>query len=318
MSKTGSSRWLGLALAAVLAFAPALAEAAARSSGGGGFGSRGARTQQAAPPTQTAPAAAPVQRTQTPATAQRPGAPAAAPAAQGSWFQRNPFMAGMMGGLLGAGLIGMMMGGGLFEGLGSLAGMLGLLLQVALIGGIVFLVMRLLRRRQPAMQHQAAYAGLPQVGGTPGYHMRAGGGGVGASVNRDEIGIGPDDYQAFEQLLGRIQMAWSVNDQRALAQLTTPEMLSYFAEELDRMAAAGLVNHQEDGKLLQGDLSEAWSEGARQYATVAMRWTARDWVEDRSGRVVEGNRDMAQERTEVWTFVRVQGQAWVLSAVQPV
>jgi predicted lipid-binding transport protein (Tim44 family) len=148
--------------------------------------------------------------------------------------------------------------------------------------------------------------------------MRAGGGGVGATANRDEIGIGPDDYQAFEQLLGHIQMAWSVNDQRALARLTTPEMLGYFTEELDRMAAAGLVNHQEDGKLLQGDLAEAWSEGARQYATVAMRWTARDWVEDRSGRVVEGNRDMAQERTEVWTFVRVQGQAWVLSAVQPV
>ena len=66
-------------------------------------------------------------------TQQGPRAAAATPA--GSRFGSG-FGGMLMGGLLGAGLFGLLSGSGLFGGLSGLAGMLGLMLQIALIGGI--------------------------------------------------------------------------------------------------------------------------------------------------------------------------------------
>jgi predicted lipid-binding transport protein (Tim44 family) len=103
----------------------------------------------------------------------------------------------------------------------------------------------------------------------------------------------------------------------------TPEMVSYFAEDLAANASRGVVNRISDVKLLQGDLAEAWREDGSDYATVAMRFALRDaLVERATGRVVSGN-DL-EEATEVWTFRRdqrgasTQGwrQGWQLSAIQ--
>jgi predicted lipid-binding transport protein (Tim44 family) len=47
-----------------------------------------------------------------------------------------------------------------------------------------------------------------------------------------------------------------------------------------------------------------------------MRYSLNDETVDRaSGRVIEGGTD---EATEVWTFMRTRGGAWLLSAVQQV
>ena len=72
-------------------------------------------------------------------------------------MSRNPFLSGLMGGMLGAGLIGMMFGGGFGAGLGGMAGMLGFLLQIALIGGLAYLAVRLWKARSGAPQ--PAHAG---------------------------------------------------------------------------------------------------------------------------------------------------------------
>ena len=69
--------------------------------------------------------------------------------------------------------------------------------------------------------------------------------------------------------------------------------------------------------LLQGDLSEAWHEHDSDYATVAMRFSFINvMVERNSGRVVEGNPQTVQQAVEIWTFRRVPGGRWILSAVQ--
>jgi predicted lipid-binding transport protein (Tim44 family) len=99
----------------------------ARVGGGSNTGSRGSRTDQAPAPTQTAPAAKPVERSATPT--QQAQAPRRGDArASRRLLPRHPFMSGLMGGMLGAGLIGMLFGGG-FGGFGGQAGMLGLLIQ---------------------------------------------------------------------------------------------------------------------------------------------------------------------------------------------
>src|SRR5207237_9853909 len=73
-------------------------------------------------------------------------------------------------------------------------------------------------------------------------------------------------------------------------------------------------NRVYDGKLLEGDLAEAWREGETDYATVAMRYSLVDEMLDReSGRVLQGGPD---EATEIWTFMRVRGGHWLVSAIQ--
>jgi len=94
-------------------------------------------------------------------------------------------------------------------------------------------------------------------------------------------------------------------------------MLSYFSKQLSQNASRGLVNRVTDVKLLQGDLSESWSEANADYATVAMHFALTDsMVERASGRTVEGG--SPSEVTELWTFMRARGANWLLSAIQQV
>lgn len=308
---------LAFGLAALMAVASTAGEA--RPGSGGSMGSRGSNTHSAPPPTATAPGAvAPMQRSMT-----QPGPQMGAPAAP----QRR-FGGGFFAGLLGAGLLGALIGGGFFGGLGGIASFLGLLLQVGLLVGVVLLVVRFLRRRreEPAMAgayHRSGPAAGP--GGPLGGGLGGGLGGLGAGLGggaarqarppqRDEVGIGPQDFDAFERTLGQVQLAYGAEDAATLRRLTTPEMLGYFSEELRANAARGVVNKIADVKLQQGDLAEAWREGPVDYATVAMRYTLRDAVIERaSGRVVETN---PPEATEIWTFLRERGGQWVVSAIQ--
>lgn len=327
-----TTRLFAILAAAIIGLAPVLAEA--RAGGGQSSGSRGSRTHQAAPATNTTQQGArPIERSATnPAQAQRPAQQAQAPQQQ-SWFQRNPFMTGLLGGMLGAGLIGALMGGGFNLGEG-LAGFLGLAMQIALLGGIAFLVMRLIRGRREAAAQTAAYGagnGAPRidVGGAPvangmartaepmdGGRPVAGPGGL-AYQGGDEVGLTQADFESFEKRLVDIQAAWSKGDLAALKRNATPEMVSYFAEDLAANASRGVENRIEDVKLEQGDLAEAWQEGATQYATVGMRFSAIDYtVALADGRVVEGNKQVRTEATETWTFMRSQGGDWILSAIQ--
>jgi predicted lipid-binding transport protein (Tim44 family) len=99
----------------------------------------------------------------------------------------------------------------------------------------------------------------------------------------------------------------------------TPEMLSYFSEDLAQNASRGVINRVSDVKLLNGDLSEAWREGGNDYATVAMRFSLHDWMIDRNtGQVADGDPSRPQEVTEFWTFRRSAGGPWILSAIQQV
>jgi predicted lipid-binding transport protein (Tim44 family) len=319
-------RWLAL-IAALVIVTPTLAEA--RAGAGTSSGSRGSKTDHAPPPTQTAPETRPVERSKTPAQqqAQKPttGAPAPAAPQSGGFLSRNPFLSGLMGGMLGAGLMGMLFGGGFAGGLGGLAGMLGLVLQVALIGGLVYLAVRLFRGSGAArMQAAGAPAGQANAlaGGMPGRPIdapmaRQGASAMAGSVTPAELTITADDYGAFESLLGEIQGAYSKGDLAKLRTLATPEMVSYFSEELSANTSRGVENKVEAVKLEQGDLSEAWREAGLEYATVAMRFSMIDTTRKISdGTIVAGNAQVRTEATEVWTFLRSPGGTWLLSAIQ--
>ena len=132
----------------------------------------------------------------------------------------------------------------------------------------------------------------------------------------EPLEIKGEDFDNFERLLGEVQAAYGREDLAALRSRVTPEMLSYYAEDFSENASRGVINEISDVKLVQGDLAESWREDGKEYATVAMRYSLRDRYVDRTtGRASDGN-DQAQEATEVWTFTRVPGGSWLLSAIQ--
>ena len=303
--------WRGL-LAALfclsLALAPSLAEARAGSSYSGGFGggksfssgmgSRGSRTFENN-------SAAPITRSMTqspsPSTGTY-GAGAGALAGGGSFFQRHPFLTGLAGGFLGSML---------FSHLGGFGHLLGGLLTFAIIGFVIFFLIRLFSGR--------------------GFSLAGAGGGMPRSVGaaaapapqryrgRDTT-VADSDLNAFQQLHAAIQEAWGRGDLGRMRQLMTPEMLSYFSEELTRNTSQGVQNIVSDVRLLKGEITESWEEGDLQYATAYMQWSAIDYVArvGQPDQVVSGDPRHPSEAEEVWTFVRRRGGNWLLSAIQQV
>ncbi len=136
-------------------------------------------------------------------------------------------------------------------------------------------------------------------------------------IKESNIQLTQNDYTAFQQRLIEIQEAWNHQDLGALQKIATPEMVSYFNEQLTDLASKGLHNTTSNVQFEQGDLSEVWTEGTREYATVAMRYSLIDITTDSNGNVVEGNPNQPTTITELWTFVRsIDHNWWLLSAIQ--
>lgn len=314
----GIVRAFAIVLSLAVPLAMAISSADARVGGGGSSGSRGSKTFSAPPSTTTAPGTAqPMNRTFTQPGSPGMGAPAAAGAAKGGFFNR-PGM-GMLGGLaagfLGAGLLGMLFGGGALGGLGGISSIIGLVLQIGLILIVVKLAMSWWQRRHTPAN---AYASGPAAGAAPPQTGGFGSGmgfGLGSS-SPAPLEIQPADYETFERLLGEVQAAWSNEDVAKLSTLSTPEMMSYFNKDLEALKATNDMNKVTDVKLLQGDLSEAWREGETDYASVALRFSLVDRTFERgTNRLVKGS-ETPTEATEVWTFSRRRGGNWEVSGIQ--
>ena len=247
-----ASRLVAAVAVAALALSPALVEA--RPGGGKNSGSRGSQTNAAPPSTSTAPGTAqPMQRTMTPAapgaTAARPAVPASGAAAAAATaakpsFARNMMM-GLGAGLLGAGLFGLLSGSGLFGGLGGIASFLGLILQAALIAGVIFLAIRFFRRRReeaanPAMASAAGVGMMPNMGNLnrEAYAPQAAGSASPAASAAmsapalQPLELAEGDFGVFEKRLQGVMAAYSSEDLAALRSIATPEMVGYFAEDI--------------------------------------------------------------------------------------
>lgn len=289
---------------------------------GSGFGSRGTRTFDSAPATRTAPApAAPIERTMTPQS--QATRPAAAPNATTPTPARNGIFGGLGGGLMGGLLMGGLFGMLLGTGFGGGFGFLGLIFQGILIALLIGFLMRMFARRQQPATPGAGYSARQDMSGGAGqapFQMPRMGGAAAAQArpkNPDEIGISNVDLDRFESMLKQLQAAYAAEDYATLRKITTPEAMSYLAEELSENATKGLKNDVRDVHLVQGDVAESWREGPVDYATVAMRYEAIDVMRDRAtGQVVEGDPDKPSESVELWTFTRKGRGEWLVSAIQ--
>lgn len=300
---------LALLCCAVMALAPALAEARGGSSFGGrpsSMGSRGLRSWENN-------GGQPLSRSLTPQAPRQPGFTPGVPvpAYGGSFFQRHPFMTGLAGGLFGSWLFGH---AGYAAGTGGGAGSaIGSLLWLVFLGLAIWFVVRLFRRGVFSGGWPGSGAGSAPRSAAPARRDR------GRDVN-----LADADLETFQATHAAIQDGWSAADLGRLRQLMTPEMLSYFSEELTRNTSQGVHNIVADVELVKGELTEAWEEGDLQYATAALRWRANDYVV-RLGRspgdpdyLVSGDPRSPVEAEELWTFVRRRGSQWLLSAIQQI
>jgi len=303
---------LALWCCAWLALAPSLAAARAGGSFGGrpsSFGSRGARSWDNN-------GAQPTGRTFAPQGQSQPNAAPgmAVPAYGGGVVQRHPFLTGLAGGLFGSWLFGHAANA---EGGGGGVSFLGALMWLAIIGLLIWFAVRMFRAR-------AVSNGWPAAGSA----TTARSDGAAASPARRfrgrDVNPADADLQAFQRLHAEIQDAWGAADLARLRRLMTPEMLGYFSEELTRNTSQGLRNLVSDVRLVKAELTEAWEEGDRQYATAFLQWRAIDYVlrlgappGDRNA-IVSGDSRAPAQLEEVWTFVRRRGGDWLLSAIQQV
>ncbi len=320
---------LGIFLGGVVAESADARAGRSRSGGYSSFGARGSRTSE----TNGFQA---IQKSRQPVTSPWNNPAKANPAMQNkqSWFQRNPFMAGLLGALGGMALFSML--GNMFGGLG---GGFGGLLMLLLLGFLGFMAFRMLRNKQ-----QPGYAASSPMGGSglshtdmpkPGAPSMFGAStaptvtDIGGYRQTKEQGLaamalnnpGFTTQKTEDELSGiffRIQEAWSGNDRATLKQLTTDEIYDYFAEDLDGMAAQGERNVIKNIVMRDFDLSEAWTEGTREYITVKIYARLLDYVE-KNGQIVEGSATEPSEFREVWTFARDRGEpTWKLSAINQV
>jgi predicted lipid-binding transport protein (Tim44 family) len=304
---------LALFCCACMALAPALAEARAGSSFGGrgsSFGGRGVRSWENN-------GAQPLSRSLAPRPSGAPGAAPAlpAPAYGGGFYQRHPFLTGLAGGLFGSWLFGHMASAG---GPGAAAGaFFGTLLWLAIIGFVIWFVIRLFRARAlsngwpgaaPGLGSRSAGAATPQAGRFRGH----------------DVNLSDADLAEFQRLHTAIQDAWSAGDLARMQPLMTPEMIGYFSDELTRDRSRGLRNVVGNVELLKGELAEAWEEGDLQYASAYLRWRAVDYttrlpaMAGEATQIVAGDPRQPAQFEEVWTFVRRRGGNWLLSAIQQV
>ncbi|EJK87384.1 Tim44 domain-containing protein [Rhizobium sp. AP16] len=318
-------RFAQVAAIVVLAAATSIVsfdDADARRAGSSGFGSRGTRTFDTPAVTRTAPTqAAPIERTMTPQQQTATPSVAGAAAAQPRRGLFGGFGGSMIGGLIAGGLLGMLIG----HGFGGGFGFLGLLLQAALIFMAIRFAMRFFaNRQQPQYAPSGANASFNMNASKPSsFPIPPIGGGIAGTAQKkpaqanDEIGLQQADLDRFEKLLTEVQSAYGAEDYATLRRLTTPEAMSYLAEELGENATKGVRNSVTDIRLLQGDIAESWREDNAEYATLAMRYSSVDALLDRrTGRLVDGDDRNASETTEIWTFMRKPGSDWILSAIQ--
>jgi predicted lipid-binding transport protein (Tim44 family) len=298
--------WLALCCCLCLVLAPALAQARAGSSYGSrpsSFGSRGLRSfdyNSAQPLPRSIPQAQPGF-----------GAGMPGPGVGGSFVQRHPFLTGLAGGIFGSWLFGH----AAHAAGGGAGSFFGTLIWLAIIAGLVWFGFRLFRARAPAAW-PAGGGGAARSAGAAANPARR--------LRGRDVNLSDADLQAFGRLHAAIQYAWSAADLGRLRQLMTPDMLAHFSQELARNNSRGVRNIVSNVQLLNGELTEAWDEGDRQYASALMRWRAIDYVQrlgaapGDAGVVVNGDPRRPIEAEEMWTFVHRPGGGWLLSAIQQV
>ncbi|MDX8402211.1 MAG: Tim44-like domain-containing protein [Mariprofundaceae bacterium] len=218
-----------------------------------------------------------------PPAATRHAGPMRQPAPAG---QRGSATTGMMGGLLGGllvgGLIGSLIAGGGFQGVN--------LLDILVLGGLLWLGFTLLRRKAtpPRTPH------------------------VSAKRTTDRPGIDEAHFlNAAREIFLRMQRAWDAGDIEDIRRFSTPEV----AETIAGMMKED-EQHDTEVLTLNAAIADAWFEDGREYVAVAFDAALRERTRDASGPETDQHEHQIRE---IWTFTHdpaSEDPTWYLAGIE--
>ncbi|MGE4440234.1 MAG: Tim44 domain-containing protein [Desulfomicrobium sp.] len=253
---------------------------ARRLGGGGSFGSRPSYSKSYQKP--SAPASSPTQQ----------AAPGASPMGGRGMF------GGMLGGMLMGGLLGSLFFGGGFSGISFI--------DILLIGGGLFLLMRFLRSRQPATQT----AGGPSQAHDPNRDawstLRASQHQTASAAPHYPAGFDAKDFlEGAKAAYTRLQASWDARDLDDLKQFTSAEVFA----EIENQAASDPNPGRTEILLLEASLLEVKTLGNQTIATVLFDTMLRE----------DSASAPAEQVREAWHFSRYEtggGSHWVVEGIQ--
>jgi len=291
--------------------------AQARVGGGRSFGSRGSRSYSTPGRTYSQPSPYPGQTT--------------SPYGQTPYQQpyRQPgggFLRGLAGGMLGGILGGMLFRSLGFGGWGG-GGGVGLF-DIILIGGILYLIFRFIKRRRaenPAYQDAYYQRGYEPEKVTPitGYASpgvdQTGDVATGLSYIRQ---MDPyfDENRFNDQVMDiffKVQGAWMNRDLSSATGLLTDEMRRIIQEDVDNLVREKKINRLENIAVRDVEITEAWQESGQDFITARIYANLLDYTtDDATGQVISGSKTDPVKFEEYWTFTRnVGNNPWKLSAI---
>lgn len=259
-----------------------------------------------------------------------------------SGWSRSPFTQGLLGGLAGGFLGNMLFGGRSYATSGGTGGGGIGLLDILLIGFLIYLLMKFLRSRRPRSSATAGYYGgdgpyldrlegrtseaqqriEPSYGGMyPSAPAGIGGLEAGlAQIRQFDPSFNEQDFKELVQdMFFQIQAAWMNRNVSGIEQMIAAEMSEFFRNEFSRMRQQGKINRLENIAVRKVELGEIWQETGKEYITILFTASLLDYtVDDKTGQVVEGDRLNPVKFEEFWTFCREvgSGSGWRLSAIQ--
>jgi len=307
----------------------------ARAGGGRSFGSRGSRSfstpSSPSSPSYSSPGGAGSGYSSVPRSSSQP---------YSSGLTRSPFAQGLLGGLAGGFLGNLLFGGsGHAAGSGGTGGGMGLL-EIALIGFLIYYGLKFIRRRQQQQNSTAGYYGenvpnldrsqrsseMPQIGPQYGSTPPA----AGTQFSERETGLAhiqqfdpsfsENNFKELAQdMFFRIQAGWMNRSLNGIESMLTQEMNQYFQSEFSTMRQQGRINRLENIAVRKVEIIEVWQETGKDYVTVLFTANLLDYtVDDKTSQVVEGDQLNPVKFEEFWTFCRDVGSSsgWKLSAIQ--
>jgi predicted lipid-binding transport protein (Tim44 family) len=269
-----------LSLGLVLLTMPDLVEAR-RLGGGGSFGSRPSYSKSYQKP------AAPT------SSQSKQAAPGASPMGG-----RGGMFGGLLGGMLMGGLLGSLFFGGGFSGISFI--------DILLIGGGLFLLMRFLRSRQPATQTAGGPGRVHDMNRGAWDNLRTTQQNTAPTGPNYPAGFDADDFlQGAKAAYTRLQAAWDARDMDDLRQFTSTDVFA----EIEAQAAADPTPGKTEILLLEATLLEVKTLGNQTIATVLFDTMLRE----------DSASAPAEQVREAWHFSRYEtggAKHWVVEGIQ--
>lgn len=253
--------------------------------------------------------------------------PTPGPGSSGMGRSKSPFWSGFAGSVVAWFIGNLLFGGRAYAGPMGYGGGLGLL-DLVIIGALIYFGYRYFVRRRGGqsihyeenLRDNYRQHGAPHYGGSRQPYI--------SELNEVERGLeeirrfdpsfNTETYlETVEDLFFRVQAAWMNRSLDGVENMLTREMGDYFGGEFARMKHEHIINRLENIAVREVEPAEVWRESSRDFITVLITASLLDYtVDDKTGKLVKGDKLNPVKFQEFWTFTRDTGnRLWQLAGI---